>query len=274
MIRLPWYLSLKVPQDLPRWTPDTANPLIYTPVQSIDHNLSFDPAAKLKWFHNIICQLSHHDEVPQSCMPQDPIFHFIAYLHELHPITWTWHSSEQTPNSSDNALMPDTLQDQLHDLHDALHLLEHTLAQDWKLWCEYTQQDGRRDVYRRSNFCRSPRCLRTEPRQKTDGGHLGWDAQTWQGSYASILTVLGINVEWRQRRRVVAHAGPPILETRGRLASVEPRQELHVLHSMCSRQYHAQYIDQGPRMEPTQGEGRGDHASSDDDVSSLYSGVS
>ena len=87
VIRLPWHFDLQV-QDLPRWIPDTAGPLICAQVQSIDHILFFDPAAKLKYFHNTVCQFSQHCGVPQSCTPQHSIFHFIAYLHQLHPTPW------------------------------------------------------------------------------------------------------------------------------------------------------------------------------------------
>ena len=88
-------------------------------------------------------KLFHHFDVPRSCLPQDLIFHFIAYLHELNPLTWARHSMDSTPGSVASTTKSEAVADQLIDLNCTLHLIEHTLAQDWQLWCISKGFDGR-----------------------------------------------------------------------------------------------------------------------------------
>ena len=103
---------------------------------------------QLTWCHQTVCMVSHHFDVPHSSLPQDPIFHFVAFLHELNPLTWAWHSSDCTPMTVPPTTLSEKLQDQLTDINQALHLIEHTLAQDWQLWGALTRYDGRRDICR------------------------------------------------------------------------------------------------------------------------------
>lgn len=93
-------------------------------------------------------KLFHHFDVPRSCLPQDLIFHFIAYLHELNPLTWARHSMDSTPGSVASTTKSEAVADQLIDLNCTLHLIEHTLAQDWQLWCISKGFDGRGDAGR------------------------------------------------------------------------------------------------------------------------------
>ena len=193
-VRLPWHLGLQRPEELHTWTPDMACSLVCQPLDPFN-------------------RVSHHFDVPHSSLPQDPFFHFMAFLHELHPLTWAWHSNDCTPVTVPPTTLSEKLQDQLTDLNQALHLIEHTLAQDWQLWGALTRYDGRRDVCRRSELYGSPRCMRIERWQKTTGCY-GWNTETWQGSCSQILSILGLHIEWRQRRPS-SYACPPDTEAGG-----------------------------------------------------------
>ena len=198
-VRLPWHLGLQRPEELHTWTPDIASSLVCQPLDPLSRVLSFEPEAKLTWYHQTVCMVSRHFDVPHSSLPQDPIFYFVAFLHELNPLTWAWHSSDCTPMTVPPTTLSEKLQDQLTDINQALRLIERTLAQDWQLWGALTRYDGRRDVCRRSELYGSPRCMRSERWQKTTGCY-GWNTETWQGSCSQILSIFGLHVAWRKRR--------------------------------------------------------------------------
>lgn len=103
-----------------------------------------------------------------------------------------------------------------------------------------------------------------------NGGHYGWSTQTWKGSCASVL---GLHVEWRQGQRVASYVGTIVIEAGRCLSPIESRQDLYILHPIWSWKYHAQYVHQGQGMEWIQGERGNDYATSNDDVSSLFSDV-
>ena len=113
----------------PDWHSDLAHSLLGTPLPQLLVELAFTPEARLTWFHRSIRGLSHHPEIPTSRLPQDVIFHFIAHLHEMNPIAWAWHSTEDKPEEV-MASMSDSLYAQILDFNAALHEVEHTLAQD------------------------------------------------------------------------------------------------------------------------------------------------
>ena len=268
-VRLPWHLGLRRPEELHPWTPDIACSLVCQPLDPFSRALSFAPEAKLKWYHQTICMVSHHFDVPHSSLPQDPFFHFVAFLHELHPLTWAWHSSDCTPVTVPPTTLSEKLQDQLTDINQALHLFEHTLAQDWQLWGILNRYDGRRDVCRRSELYGSPRSMRTERWQTTTGCY-GWNTETWQGSCSQILSILGLHFVWRQRRPS-SYDCPPDSEAGGRYLTTPAGQELYVLHPMWQREHHANFVDPCQRMEPAQGEGRGQNAAEDAHVPAMLS---
>ena len=47
---------------------------------------------------------------------------FVAFLHELNPLTWAWHSRDCTPTTVQPTTLSEKLQDQLTDMNQALHL--------------------------------------------------------------------------------------------------------------------------------------------------------
>ena len=133
-------LGLWTDQPIPAWTNELAHSLLGIPMPKIVIELPFAPEARLTWFHQSIRWLSHHPDIPSSRLPQDSIFHFIAHLHEMHPVTWAWSSMEEQPTEATLIYIPDTHRAQVMDLNQSLHDVEHTLAQDWSLWCTH---DGR-----------------------------------------------------------------------------------------------------------------------------------
>ena len=81
-VHLPWHLGLQHPEELHTWTPDIASSLLCQPLYPLSR-VSFEPEAKLTWYHQTVCMVSHHFDVPHSSLPQDPNFYFVAFLHEL-----------------------------------------------------------------------------------------------------------------------------------------------------------------------------------------------
>ena len=116
-VRLPWHLGLQRPEELHTWTPDIASSLVCQPLDPLSRVLSFEPEAKLTWYHQTVCMVSRHFDVPHSSLPQDPIFYFVAFLHELNPLTWAWHSSDCTPMTVPPTTWSEKLQDQLTDIN-------------------------------------------------------------------------------------------------------------------------------------------------------------
>ena len=139
-------LALWTDQSIPAWTNDLAHSLLGSPTPKIVTGLPFAPEARLTCFHRSVRWLSYHPDIPSSRLPQDSIFHFIVHLREMHPVTWAWNSIEEPPTEVTPTYMPDTLSAQVMDLNQALHDVEHTLAQDWSLWCTQSRHDGRRDA--------------------------------------------------------------------------------------------------------------------------------
>ena len=245
-----WCPGLSIPENMSNWIPEAAQALIHTPRHDMKSMVPFDPEAKLKWFHDTLTQIAPHPDMPLSNLPPDSVFS-LAYLHELHPLSWAWHSMEPTPTDVLPINMPEYLRDQLTDLHSALHSIEHAPAQDWTLWYQSNRYDGRGDARRRSEFFRFVGGLQSthrQSRQKTAHGDIQWPEQTWPGFNASILALLGLNVEWRQRRateydcKIVSQAG-------GCPSSIGIGQELHVLPPMRSKKHHAQHVGQGQGLE-------------------------
>ena len=160
-----WCPGLSVPENTSSWTPEAAQALIHSPRHDMKSMIPFDPEVKLKWFHDSLTQIAHHPDMPLSNLPQDSVFNFLAYLHELNPLSWAWHSMEPTPADVLPINMPEHLRDQLTDLHSTLHSIEHALAQDWTLWCQSNHYDGRGDARRRSELFRLAGGLQSAHRQ-------------------------------------------------------------------------------------------------------------
>ena len=116
-IPFPMHLGLPRPEELHTWTPDIASSLVCQPLDPLNRVLSFEPEAKLTWYHQTVCMVSHHFDVSHSSLPQDPIFYFVAFLHELNPLTWAWHSSDCTPMTVPPTTWSEKLQDQLTDIN-------------------------------------------------------------------------------------------------------------------------------------------------------------
>ena len=153
-------------------------------------------------------------------------------------MTWAWHSTESIPEDVLPICMPEHLRDRLNDMHSALHSIEHALAQDWTLWYENNRHDGRGDARRRSELYRFVGGLQPTPRQSGQTpAHFDfqWPKHTWPGINASILTLLGLNVEWRQRRSAEYNC-KTFIKAGGCPGPIELGQELHILPpTQCGR---------------------------------------
>ena len=179
--------GLRSAYSTPAWNSELAQSLLGTPMPKLITELAFAPEARLTWFHRSVRWLSHHSDIPTSRLPQDMSFHFIAHLHEMHPIAWAWHSIEEHPTEVTSTYMPDSLNAQVMDINQALHDVEQALAQDWSLWCNQSRHDGKRDATRRSELYRSFGSLQSELGQTCPRRDIQWSCQSWPGPCTKIL---------------------------------------------------------------------------------------
>lgn len=84
-------------------------------------------------------------------------------------------------------------------------------------------------------------------------------------------SILGLNVEWRQRRRVVKNVGSIVPSAGGCISPTQPRQELHILHAVRSWQHHAEHACHGQGLEQPQAKWRRLNVPEDHDIPSLFS---
>ena len=167
--------------------------------------------------------------------------------------------------------MSDSLSAQVMDINEALHEVEHTLAQDWSLWCIQSIHDGRRDATRRSELYRSFESLQSELGQACPRHHIQWSYQSWPGPCAKILSFLGLKLEWRQRRRASEHAGSPDTPPGRRPDAAQLGQELHVLHAVRPREHQVRACSPRTGMELPQAKWRRVDTTEDHHVSPLTS---
>ena len=112
-----------------------------------------------------------------------------------------------------------------------------------------------------------------ELRQACSHHAIQWGCQSWPGPCTKILNLLGLNLEWRQRRRASSHVGSPDPQAGGCLDAAQLGQKLHVLHAVRQGEHYAEHALQGSGLEQLQTKWRRVYPAKDHPVPPLFPGA-